>query len=242
MDGHVARGLPSGTVRGVTPSVLGPRGGCTYVDWAMTDTLDPQDLVIHPGQGEKTASDMVMVFRNRKLGGHFSIMEGEVRPNEILAFHTHANEDQHMYIIEGELHFEIGGADGVRFSAGPGCHVLKPRGTSHGFWNTSDTTARYVETSTQDGFEHFVDGRQDGLGAMLGQATDGLGMTFEAARALEVMKEFNLRGLAGANLPEPRVLLADPEFRSMLAQNGIARDFFLYLGGAKLKEAVSSLL
>lgn len=208
----------------------------------MTHALDPQDLVIHPGQGEKTASDMVMIFRNRKLGGHFSIMEGEVRPNEILAFHTHANEDQHMYIIEGELHFEVGGVDGVRFTAGPGSHVLKPRGVSHGFWNLSDTTARYVETSTQDGFEQFVDGRQEGLGAMLGHATEGLGMTFEAARALEVMKEFKLTGLAGANLPEPGVLLRDSQFRSMLADGGIARDFFLYLGGAKLQEAVRGLL
>ena len=87
------------------------------------------DLVVQPGQGEKTASDMVIIFRNAKLAGHFSIMEGEVRPKEILSFHTHANEDQHMYIINGELHFEVGGKDGIRFTAGAGSHVLKPRGS-----------------------------------------------------------------------------------------------------------------
>ena len=74
-------------------------------------TLNANDLVIPRGGGEKTASDMKIIFRNSKLAGHFSIMEGEVRPGELLAFHTHANEDQHMYIINGELHFEV--------SAGP---------------------------------------------------------------------------------------------------------------------------
>ncbi|MGH1340773.1 MAG: cupin domain-containing protein [Nannocystales bacterium] len=208
----------------------------------MTPALDPKDLVVHPGQGEKTSSDMVMVLRPHRLGGHFSIMEGEVRPNELLAFHTHANEDQHMYIIEGELQFEVGGAQGVRFSAGPGCHVLKPRGSTHGFWNTGDTTARYIETSTQDGFERFVDSRQEGLGSMLGQATQDLGMSFETQRTLEVMKENKLTGLAGANLPDPKALLGDSSFRTMMASNSAARELFLYLGGTKLREAVRDIL
>lgn len=201
----------------------------------MTTTLDPQSLVVRPGQGEKTASDMMMILRSERLAGHFSIMEGEVRPNELLAFHTHANEDQHMYILEGELQFEVGGTDGVRFTASAGDHVLKPRGISHGFWNTGDTTARYIETSTQDGFERFVDGRQEGLGAMLGQATETLGMTFETERALAVMKEFQLTGLAGANLPDPKTLLGDPQLRALVLENPVAREFFLYLGGTKLR-------
>jgi len=201
-------------------------------------TLSASDLVVRPGQGEKTASDMVMVFRNGRLGGHFSIMEGEVRPGELLAFHTHANEDQHMYIIEGELHFEVGGADGIRFTAGAGEHVLKPRGTSHGFWNLGEATARYVETSTEGGFERFVDGRQGGLNSMLEQARGELGMTFEVQRAMEVMKEFGLTGLAGANLPEPHKLLTDPGFHKMMASSPVAREFFLQLGGNKLKAAL----
>lgn len=206
----------------------------------MTD-LNAADLVIHPGQGEKTASDMAMIVRSRRLGNHFSIMEGEVRPGELLAFHTHANEDQHMYIIEGELHFEVGGADGIRFTAGPGAHVLKPRGSSHGFWNLGEKTARYVETSTESGFEHFVDGREEGLASMVGQATEALGMSFETQRALEVMKEFSLTGLAGANLPPPHELLADPGFRMMIKTDPITREFFVHLGGVKLKEAISGL-
>jgi mannose-6-phosphate isomerase-like protein (cupin superfamily) len=204
----------------------------------MPTTLTAADLHIPPGGGEKTASDMVMVVRSSRLAGHFSIMEGEVRPGELLAFHTHEHEDQHMYIIEGTLHFEVGGADGIRFSAGPGSHVLKPRGSTHGFWNMGDTTARYLETSTQDGFERFIDGRKEGLGAMVGNARDKLGMSFEVQRALEVMKEFDLTGLAGANLPEPHVLLRDPIFHKVMSQGGPAREMFLHIGGKKLKAAL----
>lgn len=199
------------------------------------------DLVVEPGKGEKTASDMHIIFRNSKLSGHFSIMEGEVRPNEMLSFHTHGNEDQHMYIINGELHFEVGGADGIRFNAGPGSHVLKPRGSSHGFWNLGKETVRYVETSTQDGFERFVDGRKDGLGAMVGSATSELGMSFETDRTLEVMKEFGLTGLAGANISSPKELITDPAFLKMMKEDKTARELFLYLGGAKLKELVDKL-
>ena len=208
----------------------------------MSLDIDPADLVVRPGEGEKTASEMVMVFRTNRLAGHFSIMEGEVRPKELLAFHTHQHEDQHMYIIEGELGFEIGGADGMRFTAGAGSHVLKPRGISHGFWNVGDTTARYVETSTEDGFERFIDGRREGLSSMVGNARDQLGMSFETQRALEVMKELHLTGLAGANLPEPQVLVKDPTFRRMMKESPEARELFVYLGGVKLKEAVTGLL
>ncbi len=200
-----------------------------------------EDLVIPHGGGEATASDMRIILRTARLGGHFSVMEGEVRPKELLAFHTHTNEDQHMYIISGELHFEVGGADGFRFTAGPGAHVLKPRGSSHGFWNLGKETARYVETSTQDGFEHFVDGRQDGLGSMVSAGQGELGMTFETGRALEVMKEFGLTGLAGANLPSPKELIKDPGFREMM-KNKESREFFKYMAGVKIEEAFKGLL
>lgn len=205
------------------------------------DSCNVEDLVVRPGQGEQTSADMVMIVRSAKLAGHFSIMEGEVRPRELLAFHTHANEDQHMYIIEGQLHFEVGGADGVRFTAGPGSHVLKPRGITHGFWNLGTQTARYVETSTQDGFERFVDSRTQGLGTMVDSGTSELGMSFQTERALEVMKEFELTGLAGANLPSAKELLRDPSFGALM-KDETNREFFLYLAGVKIKEVVKKLL
>ncbi|MEQ8273536.1 MAG: hypothetical protein RKU31_07740 [Deltaproteobacteria bacterium] len=77
----------------------------------MSTPMTVESLRIRPEDQESTASDMKIVARNAALGGHYSVMQGAVRPKEILAFHTHHNEDQHMYIISGELHFEVGGAD-----------------------------------------------------------------------------------------------------------------------------------
>lgn len=197
---------------------------------------------MQPGKGEQTSADMVVIVRSAKLAGCFSVMEGEVRPKELLAFHTHANEDQHMYIISGNLHFEVGGANGLRFTAGAGCHVLKPRGTTHGFWNLGEETARYVETSTKDGFEHFVDSRQEGLGSMLSGAQNELGMTFETDRALEVMKEFDLTGLAGANLPSVKELIKDSAFRELLRTDETTREFVKYMAGVKIEGLLKGLL
>ncbi len=202
--------------------------------------LSANDLVVQPGAGEETASDMKIIFRTARLAGHFSIMAGEVRAKEILSFHTHANEDQHMYILNGELEFEVGGADGIRFKAGAGSHVLKPRGISHGFWKPSGETVHYIETSTEDGFEKFVDSRQDGLGSMVSSATSELGMTFETSRTLDVMKEFSLTGLAGANLPAPGEMLKDPALKELI-KNPENREFFLYMGGVKIKEWAKGL-
>lgn len=207
----------------------------------MSTTYRPEDLLVLPGQAEKTSSDLDIVFRTSRLDGKFSIMEGEVKPGELVSFHSHVNEDQHMFMIEGELHFEIGGKDGVRFTAGPGCHILKPRGSLHGFWNLGETTARYVETSTLDGFERFIDSRAGGVGAMMGNADDGLGIKFDLMRAMEVMREFDLTGLSGINAPAPHVLARDANFRHLIATDSEFREFALHLGGLKLKEIVSSM-
>lgn len=99
-----------------------------------------------------------------------------------------------------------------------------------------------METSTEDGFERFVDGRSQGLGAMLGAGAQHLGMSFELERSLEVLKEFGLSGLAGANMSSPRELLEDPAFRQLLQENDTARELILYLGGAKLKARLQGVL
>ena len=204
-------------------------------------TLSADQLLVRPGQGEKTSADMVMIFRSRRLAGHFSIMEGEVRPNELLGFHTHANEDQHMVLLSGELQIEVGGAEGIRFTARAGDHVLKPRGITHGFWNMGSETARYVETSTQDGFERFIDARAEGLGHMLETASAELGMSFELERSVEVIREHGLTGMAGAKVDGLPQLLRDPAMRRTLRENPAAIELFFELGGARIRKALSAL-
>ncbi|MCO4747080.1 MAG: cupin domain-containing protein [Proteobacteria bacterium] len=162
--------------------------------------LSVDQLVKTSGNGQKTASDMTLIFRSAALGGDFSVMEGEVRSKELLAPHTHTHEDQLVFLLEGELEFEVGGADGLRFSAKKGDYVLKPRGISHGFWNVGDVTVRYIELSGKDGFEKFIDGRQEGVASFLDNAKKQLDMEIHIERIPGLMLKHGLTGLAGVNL------------------------------------------
>ena len=71
--------------------------------------LRTEDLLVGVDQGEATATDMVIKARSARLGGDFSIMHGEVRPLELLAPHTHDNEDQAVYLLEGDAEIVIAG-------------------------------------------------------------------------------------------------------------------------------------
>lgn len=77
---------------------------------------------------------------------------------------------------------------------------------------------------------------------MLAGASQELGMSFEMARTVEVMKEHGLTGLAGANLSNPEAILKDPGLFALLRDNPGARELVLYLGGAKLKGLFESKL
>ncbi|MBP0000864.1 MAG: cupin domain-containing protein [Cyanobacteria bacterium SID2] len=167
----------------------------------VADRFDVKNLLKKPGEGEKTATDMVIMVRARDMGGDFSVMEGVIHPGELLAPHTHKFEDQLVYVITSELVFEIGGADGLRFTAPAGSYVQKPRGIMHCFWNATDTPARYIELSGRDGFEGFVDSKQQGdLKSTLNAERDW-GMIMHLEEIPRLMKDNKLTGLAMSETP-----------------------------------------
>jgi len=165
----------------------------------LKNRFQTKDLLKKPGEGERTATDMIIMARARDMGGDFSVMEGVINPGELLAPHTHKFEDQMVYVITSELIFEVGGKDGLQFAAPAGSYVQKPRGIMHAFWNVTDTPARYIELSGRDGFEGFVDSKQQ-AGSTL-KAERDWGMTFQLQDILRLMKENNLTGLAMMETP-----------------------------------------
>ena len=175
----------------------------------MSDTnYSVQDLLIGKGTGEATATDMIIKVRNAQLGGYFSIMEGHIAQDELLAPHQHEAEDQCVFVIEGQLEFEVGGKNGLHFSAGPGDYVLKPKAVMHSFWNKQPQRVRYIELSTSDGFENYVDSHQGGLRNSM-KTADEIGMEFDFKRTIELCVEHGLTKLANIdmkalpNLPPP---------------------------------------
>ncbi|MGK7925685.1 MAG: cupin domain-containing protein [Spirulina sp.] len=165
-------------------------------DYNVKNRYDAQDLLKKPGEGERTATDMIIMARARDMGGDFSVMEGVIEPKNLLSPHTHKFEDQLVYVITSELVFEIGGADGMTFTAPAGSYVQKPRGIMHCFWNATNTPARYIELSGRDGFEGFVDSKQQGdLKSTLNAERDW-GMIMHVDEIPRLIKDNNLTGLA----------------------------------------------
>ncbi len=170
-------------------------------EYTVKNRYDAQDLVKKPGEGERTATDMIIMARSRDMGGDFSVMEGVINPGELLAPHTHKFEDQLVYVISSELVFELGGADGIQVTAPAGSYVQKPRAIMHCFWNATDTPARYIELSGRDKFEGFVDSKQQGdLKSTLNAERDW-GMIMHLDEIPRLIEDNNLTGLAMSETP-----------------------------------------
>ncbi len=156
--------------------------------------------LIEPGEGELIGSMRIKV-RAKQLGGDFSVMQATVEPHQLLVPHTHQNEDQAVFIIDGELEFEVGGEGGTRFTAKKGAYIIKPRGISHGFWNRTDQACHYIELSGREGFEHFVDDTAEGALRAAKEAEKKYDVTFHVERVPSLMKEHCLTSVAGMEMP-----------------------------------------
>lgn len=162
----------------------------------MTD-YNVEDLLFIPanGDGEKTATDMTIIGDVDMLGS-FSIMQGEVPANTLLSPHTHLEEDQAVYVISGSLEMEVGGADGLRFTAPSGSYVLKPKGVEHAFWNTGDEDVVYIELNSGPKFAGFVRSRAEGVIKSTRRAEKDYDVKLNSKRIPGLLLKNRLKGLA----------------------------------------------
>ncbi|KIG12264.1 hypothetical protein DB30_01740 [Enhygromyxa salina] len=121
--------------------------------------------------------------------------------HQLLAPHTHTHEDQAVFVIEGELEFEVGGAGGTRFTAKQGAYVAKPRNVQHCFWNETDQPCHYIELSGGAGFENFVDStREQTMKASMNAKRD-FGLTFHQDRIPGLLRAHRLTSVVGMEMP-----------------------------------------
>ncbi|MDW3179908.1 MAG: cupin domain-containing protein [Acidimicrobiia bacterium] len=162
----------------------------------MTD-YTIEDLLFVPanGDGEKTSTDMTIIGDVEMLGG-FSIMHGVVPAKSLLAPHTHADEAQAVYVISGSLEMEVGGENGLRFTAPEGSYVLKPKGVEHAFWNTGDEDVTYIELNNGPKFAGFVRSRADGAIKSTIHAERDFDVRANPTRIPKLMLKNRLTGLA----------------------------------------------
>ena len=107
--------------------------------------------------------------------------------------HRHDVEDELFYVVEGEVWFSCGGAEGVY---GPGSTVWLPKGLPHTFQIRSET-ARVFQISTPAQFERFV--------AALGRPTDAPTLPepeeIDPAHVAAVCAEFDIEVLGPPPAP-----------------------------------------
>ena len=86
--------------------------------------------------------------------GRFCLLEAVTMPVGLASpDHTHHNEDEAFYVLEGEVRFVC---DGTWLHAGPGTFVYGPREIPHGFKVVGSQPARMLLMCAPAGFEKFV--------------------------------------------------------------------------------------
>jgi quercetin dioxygenase-like cupin family protein len=84
--------------------------------------------------------------------GTLAVIETLTFPQNGPPIHTHTNEDETFYILDGRFSFTIGDRT---FEAGPGTLVRAPREIPHGYKNISALPARKLLMISPAGFENF---------------------------------------------------------------------------------------
>lgn len=112
--------------------------------------------VVQPGDGDLvTMPGFGAVFKltGRTTGGLVSIVEHPFPVGTITAAHRHTFEDEHSYVLAGEIGFR---SDDQEVVLGPGGYITKPRGQMHAMWNAGTEPGRIIEVITPgDGFENY---------------------------------------------------------------------------------------
>src|SRR4051812_6919534 len=120
-------------------------------------------IVVAPGEGRfiavGSAGTGVMVKASTaETGGLCTVWEGQVPPGKVGGGpHYHRERDESFYVLGGELVLRIG--DDIH-TAGAGTFAFVPRGTIHGFHNSSSESATILVMHHPAGFERFLEEMQ----------------------------------------------------------------------------------
>ena len=140
---------------------------------------------------------MKILLSAKETGGQFSLIEGIMPPGGDGGLHLHANEDESMHLLEGELEVTIGDK---KFPLTSGESYFAPRNIPHRLRNLSQTPVRALLVTTPGGFDAFI--LQAGI-----RLADGIMPLLEPptseqmAKLLKLAKEFGIKIIAPPEAP-----------------------------------------
>lgn len=158
----------------------------------MSKTESAMLTVMQPGEGDVVSIPgfgAVFKLTSRTTGGLVSIVEHPFPVGAITAAHRHTREDEHSYVLAGEIGFR---SDDSEVVLGPGGFITKPRAQMHAMWNAGSEPGRIIEVITPGGgFENYF--RELGELLMSGQAAVASGAPLhESAEFQELATNYGL--------------------------------------------------
>lgn len=121
-------------------------------------------IVRTEGEGERLrffgGGLITMKATAEETNGAFMLFEDLMPHGKSTPLHTHADEDETLYVLAGELLVHI---EGVDHPLGPGGVAVAPRGVAHAFLVTSPT-ARVLTLQTPGSAEAFYRGASEPAG------------------------------------------------------------------------------
>lgn len=108
-----------------------------------------------PGEGRSVwlVGDLITVkVSSEETSGAFAVAEERTPPQGGPPPHVHANEDETLYVLEGEVEFLVG--DQI-IRAGAGSTAYLPRGVLHTFRNVGEAPSRMLAVISPGGLEGF---------------------------------------------------------------------------------------
>lgn len=100
---------------------------------------------------------LTMKASSEETGGAFLLFEDFMSRGKTTPLHVHTNEDETLYVLEGEIVVHI---DGTDHPVGPRGVAVAPRGVPHAFLVTSQT-ARVLCLQTPGSAEAFYRGASE---------------------------------------------------------------------------------
>ena len=117
-----------------------------------------EQISVQPSEGgaadHPLGGAVAFKVRGGETDGSVTAFETVVAPGLGPPLHEHANEEETLYVLEGEVRFKLGEE---MVSGPPGTFVFVPRGTSHTFQNVGQTPARMLIHFTPSGMERFFE-------------------------------------------------------------------------------------
>jgi mannose-6-phosphate isomerase-like protein (cupin superfamily) len=106
-------------------------------------------VVVRPGEGHRFGN--VEFLARSEDTPRFNLALITIQPHrEGPPIHSHENEDDSFYILEGEITVVL---EDSEVAAGPGTFVLVPPGVAHTFANRGDEILRMLNIHAPAGFD-----------------------------------------------------------------------------------------